>query len=158
MRGLQLDRILAGTALALVLTLSGQANAQSNNPAAIEAARRLAPDFADSVRFVALAPLTHADELAAAIGANKRDFPARFELAQTHFAAGRFTQAMDELLEIVMRDKAWNQEAARKTYVAILTLMAKPAAKPGAAAPAKGALEVTGKAAPSLAADPVVDQ
>ena len=38
MRGIQLDRILAGTALALVLTLSGQANAQSNNPAAIEAA------------------------------------------------------------------------------------------------------------------------
>ncbi len=33
MRGFHLDRILAGTALALVLTLSGQANAQSNNPA-----------------------------------------------------------------------------------------------------------------------------
>ena len=28
---------------------------------------------------------------------------------------------MDELLEIVMRDKAWNDELARKTYVAILT-------------------------------------
>ena len=37
MRGMQFDRILAGTALALVLTLSGQANAQSNNPAPIEA-------------------------------------------------------------------------------------------------------------------------
>jgi murein L,D-transpeptidase YcbB/YkuD len=37
MRGFELDRILAGTALALVLTLSGQANAQANNPAAIEA-------------------------------------------------------------------------------------------------------------------------
>ncbi len=38
MRGFELDRILAGTALALILTLSGQANAQSNNPAAVEAA------------------------------------------------------------------------------------------------------------------------
>jgi len=38
MRGFELDRILAGTALALVLTLSGQANAQSNDAAAIEAA------------------------------------------------------------------------------------------------------------------------
>ncbi len=38
MREFELDRILAGTALALVLTLSGQANAQSNNSAAIEAA------------------------------------------------------------------------------------------------------------------------
>jgi putative thioredoxin len=96
------------------------------------------------------------EQLAAAIAASKRDFDARFELAQTHFAAQRFTQAMDELLEIVMRDKAWNGELARKTYVAILELMSKPAPKPEAAAP-KGALEVTGKvnAAP---ADPVIDQ
>jgi putative thioredoxin len=97
-----------------------------------------------------------ADALAAAIGANKRDFEARFELAQTHFAAGRFTEAMDELLEIVMRDKDWNGDLARKTYVAILTLMAKPAPKP-AAGEAKGALEVTGKSA-AVSADPVLDQ
>ena len=98
------------------------------------------------------------EALTATIGANKRDFEARFELAQSHFAAGRFTQAMDELLEIVMRDKAWNQEAARKTYVAILTLMSKPASKAPANAPAKGTLELTGKSAPSTATDPVVDQ
>ncbi len=97
-----------------------------------------------------------AESLAGAIAANKRDFEARFELAQSHFAAGRLTQAMDELLEIVMRDKAWNQEAARKTYVAILTLMSKPA--PKAAEAAKGALEVTGRAAPAAGSDPVVDQ
>jgi putative thioredoxin len=98
------------------------------------------------------------EALAAAIAANKRDFEARFELAQTHFSAGRFTTAMDELLEIVMRDKAWNSDLARKTYVAILTLMAKPVAKGSAADPkaAKGALEVTGKSA-AVSADPVVD-
>ena len=101
-----------------------------------------------------------AQTLAAAIGANKRDFEARFELAQSHFAASRFTEAMDELLEIVMRDKAWNQEAARKTYVAVLTLMSKPPPKPGAAdaAKPKGALELTGKAGLAAVADPVVDQ
>jgi putative thioredoxin len=97
-----------------------------------------------------------ADALAAAIGANKRDFDARFELAQLHFAAGRYTQAMDELLEIVMRDKAWNQELARKTYVAVLELMSKPAPK-AAAQEKKGTLEVTGKAA-APTGDPVVDQ
>ena len=98
-----------------------------------------------------------ADALASAIAANKRDFDARFELAQTHFAAQRFTAAMDELLEIIMRDKGWSEELARKNYVAILELMSKPAtAKTEAAAP-KGTLEVAGKmsAAPS---DPVVDQ
>ncbi len=97
------------------------------------------------------------DALAAAIAANRRDFDARFELAQTHFAAQRFTQAMDELLEIVMRDKAWNGELARKTYVAILELMGKPApAKAEAAAP-KSTLEVAGKVN-TAPADPVLDQ
>ena len=93
--------------------------------------------------------------LAAAIAANKRDFDARHELAQCHFAAGRFTDAMDELLEIVMRDKAWNDNLARRTYVAILTVMAKPAPKP-AAGDAKSTLELTGKAA-ATGGDPVVD-
>ena len=98
-----------------------------------------------------------ADELGAAIALNKRNFDARFALAQRQFAAGRFTDAMDELLEIVMRDKAWSDELARKTYVAILELMTKPAPKAAAApAAAKGALEVTGPAA-SATTDPVVD-
>lgn len=96
--------------------------------------------------------------LGAAIAANKRDFEARFDLAQNHFAAGRFTQAMDELLEIVTRDKAWNQEAARKTCVAILTLMTKPAPKPSANEPAQGALELTGRSTAAAATDPLVDQ
>jgi putative thioredoxin len=96
------------------------------------------------------------DALAAAIAANKRDFDARFELAQTHFAAARFTAAMDELLEIVMRDKTWSSDLARKTYVAILAVMAKPAPK-AAAGETKGALEVTGKAA-AVSADPLLDQ
>ncbi|MEY3286902.1 MAG: hypothetical protein RL500_1632 [Pseudomonadota bacterium] len=98
-------------------------------------------------------------QLQAAIDANRRDFDARFELAQTHFASGHFTQAMDELLEIIMRDKAWNGELARKTYVAILDIITKPQPKPTAseAGAQKGGLELTGKAAvPS--GDPVVDQ
>jgi len=100
-----------------------------------------------------------ADVLAAAIAKDRRDFDARFELAQTHFAAQRFTQAMDELLEIVMRDKTWRDELARKTYVAILELLSKPAPKPAAAAgaQAKGTLEVTGKASVA-SADPLLDQ
>ena len=98
-----------------------------------------------------------AEALNAAIAANRRDFDARFELAQTHFAAQHFTQAMDELLEIVMRDKAWNNELARKTYVAILELMVKPAPiKPEVVAP-KGTLELAGKVS-TAPADPVVDQ
>jgi putative thioredoxin len=35
---------------------------------------------------------------------------------------------MDELLEILMRDKGWNDGQARKTFVAVLEIMSKPAA------------------------------
>lgn len=97
------------------------------------------------------------DALAAAIAANRRDFEARFELAQQHFAAQRFVEAMDELLEIIMRDKAWNNELARKTYVAVLDVMAKPAPpKPAVAAP-KGTLELAGTV-DTTPTDPEVDR
>ncbi len=98
-----------------------------------------------------------AAELDAAIAADRRDFAARYELAQVLLSERRFTDAMDALLEIVMRDKGWNDQLARKTYVAILELMTKPAPKAGAAEPAKGTLEVTGRAA-APASDPLVDQ
>lgn len=97
------------------------------------------------------------EQLQAAIAANKRDFDARFELAQTHFAAQRWTEAMDELLEIIMRDKGWRDQLARKTYVSILELMNKPAPAAGPESGAKGALEIAGKAQ-APAGDPVVDQ
>ena len=101
-----------------------------------------------------------ADALAAAIAANRRDFDARYELAQVALAQGRFTDAMDELLEIVMRDKEWSAQLARKTYVAILALMSKPVPKPpkGAEGEAsKGKLEVVGRAAVTPG-DPLIDQ
>jgi len=101
--------------------------------------------------------LRSADALRAAIAANRRDFDARYQLAQGHFAAGRFTDAMDELLEIVMRDKQWNEQLARRTYVAILDLMSKPAPKASAPEAAKGTLEVAGKPA-TAPSDPLVDQ
>jgi putative thioredoxin len=97
------------------------------------------------------------EALAAAIEKDRRDFQARFELAQHHFARQEFTLAMDQLLEILMRDKGWNGELARKTCVAILELMHKPATakSPDRAGPA-GAIEVAGRAVVSIA-DPVVD-
>ena len=98
------------------------------------------------------------DDLVAAIAANKRDFDARFELAQSLFATGAFTQALDELLEILMRDKSWHDELARKVYVAILELMTKPPVK--AAAEKKSdapKLELTGHSA-AVGSDPVIDQ
>lgn len=71
------------------------------------------------------------DEL---IGQNKRDFETRFAKARLLMAAGDWTAAMEELLEIIMRDKKWDDEAPRKSYVAILELLSPPPAKPQAGA------------------------
>jgi putative thioredoxin len=65
----------------------------------------------------------------ARIGANKRDFEARFGKARLLAAQQRWTEAMDELLEILMRDKSWNEDLARKTYIAILDLIEPPKPK-----------------------------
>jgi len=68
-------------------------------------------------------------EFDAKIAANKRDFEARYGRARWLMAQQRWTDAMDELLEILMRDKGWNEEAARKTYIAILELIEPPRVK-----------------------------
>ncbi|MEO5697960.1 MAG: tetratricopeptide repeat protein [Burkholderiaceae bacterium] len=96
------------------------------------------------------------EALESLLSSDKRDFEARFELAQRHFAAQRFTDAMDALLEILMRDKDWREGLARKTYVAVLEVMSRPAPKSGDGGQPKSALELTG-APSSIATDPVVD-
>jgi putative thioredoxin len=65
----------------------------------------------------------YAEQLEAKIGTNKRDFEARFSKAQLLMAQQHWTEAMDELLEILMRDKTWNDDQARKTYIAILDII-----------------------------------
>ena len=85
----------------------------------------------------------------ALIEKNKRDFDTRFAKARLLLAAGELEPAMEELLEIILRDKTWNNEAARKTYVSILELMTPPKNKTDDAAHGKtaGGIELTGKAA-----------
>ena len=63
------------------------------------------------------------------IAANKRDFDARFDKARWLMAGQRWTDALDELLEILMRDKAWQDGLARKTYIAVLDIMDTPKPK-----------------------------
>ncbi|MEO8652643.1 MAG: thioredoxin [Ramlibacter sp.] len=65
----------------------------------------------------------------ARIAANKRDFEARLARARLLIAQQLWTQAMDELLEILMRDKSWSDELARKTYIAVLDIIEPPRPK-----------------------------
>lgn len=85
------------------------------------AARDASADVAD--------PQARAAELHAAIATNKRDFASRFALAQLLMAHSQWVPAMDELLEILMRDKAWSEDLARKTFIAILDIIEPPKPK-----------------------------
>ncbi|MBY0454110.1 MAG: tetratricopeptide repeat protein [Burkholderiaceae bacterium] len=85
----------------------------------------------DAIDFVAInaSGASAEADFDAKITANKRDFEARFARARWLMAQQRWTDAMDELLEILMRDKTWNDETARKTCVAILELIEPPKVK-----------------------------
>lgn len=57
------------------------------------------------------------EELEARIAADAADHQARFDLAVALAGLGRKDEAMNHLLEIVRRDRKWNDEAARKQLV-----------------------------------------
>jgi putative thioredoxin len=54
------------------------------------------------------------EALASRLAADDNDHQARFDLAMALFGAGRREAAAEELLDIVRRDRTWNDEAARK--------------------------------------------
>jgi putative thioredoxin len=83
----------------------------------------------------------------ALIAANKRDFDARLGKARVLMVGGDWTAAMDELLEIIMRDKAWGEAVPRKTFVAILELLTppKPKVNPADLGKPAGGIELAGK-------------
>jgi putative thioredoxin len=63
------------------------------------------------------ASLGDAAPLEAALAANPSDNQARFDLALALNAQGERDRAADHLLEIVKRDRKWNDDAARKQLV-----------------------------------------
>ncbi len=94
------------------------------------------------------------EQFDAAIAQNKRDFDARMAKARVLMAAGQWTEAMDELLEIVMRDKKWADELPRKTFVAILELLTPPKPKAAGASPGKTATGIELVGANTVQEDP----
>ena len=111
----------------------------------------------NAMRFVTTDPRGQweIEQFDALIAANKRDFDTRFAKSRVLMAQGDYTAAMDELLEIIMRDKKWDNEAPRKTFVALLELMTpqKPKTQDGTGKSA-GGIELMGKSA--VEEDPLV--
>ena len=52
--------------------------------------------------------------LQARLAQDPGDHQARFDLAMAYHGAGRNEQAIDELIEIIRRDREWNEQAARQ--------------------------------------------
>jgi putative thioredoxin len=76
------------------------------------AAARAALEVAEQAQSVG--PL---NELEAKVAANPLDHQARFDLATALNAAGKRAEAVDQLLEIVRKDRTWNEDGARKQLV-----------------------------------------
>ncbi len=61
--------------------------------------------------------------LEARIAADPADLDARLKLANALAAAGDYRPALEQLLEIVRRDRKWQDEAGRKTMLTLFTLL-----------------------------------
>ena len=60
-----------------------------------------------------------AGALRARLTADENDHTARFDLAVALYGAGNSEEAIDELIELVRRERDWNDEAARKQLIKI---------------------------------------
>ena len=69
---------------------------------------------------VAAAPAADVSAEEARLAANPDDHDARFAIAQARLAAGDRDEAADALLEIIARDKDWNEGAARTRFLQML--------------------------------------
>jgi putative thioredoxin len=77
------------------------------------AAARSALDLAEQ----AGAALGGMDELLKKVENDPSDLASRFDLGMAYYAAGKREEAVDQMLEIVRRDRMWNEDAARKQLV-----------------------------------------
>jgi putative thioredoxin len=91
-------------------TLALVPEAKRNDPAV--AAAQAALDLSEQAKSVG--PVS---ELEAKVSANPSDHQARFDLAVALNAAGKRAAAADHLIEIVRRDRKWNDDGARKQLV-----------------------------------------
>jgi len=62
-------------------------------------------------------------DLAAAVGRNENDLEARLKLANVLIASSRVTEGMDQLLEIVRRDRKFKDDIGRKTLLDVFNLL-----------------------------------
>jgi putative thioredoxin len=102
---------VAAGALDQAKQVLGKVPEAKRNDTAIAAARA-ALDLAEQSK--SIGPVS---ELEQKVAANAGDHQARFDLAIALNAGGKHAEAADQLLEIVKRDRKWNDDGARKQLV-----------------------------------------
>ncbi len=66
------------------------------------------------------APAADTSEIEARVASQPDDLEARYELSGAYMAAGQRDQAADALLELIGRDREWNEGAARARFLQLL--------------------------------------
>ena len=83
----------------------------------LEESFRNKPEIASAISALELAEMGDGAEdlaaLEAALAANEDDLQARYDLACALSASGRNGEAVDHLLELISRNRTWNEEAGR---------------------------------------------
>ena len=110
--GLARALIAAGEAAEARVLLDGLSDEQAKKP---EIARARA-----ALEVASVAPAADTSAIEARLAADPDDKEARFELASANMAAGNRDAAADALLEIIRRDREWNEGAARQRFLQLL--------------------------------------
>jgi putative thioredoxin len=80
------------------------------------------PQFKARLQFMGAAGEDEA-VLTARVAANENDLEARLKLAKLLVAAGQYEAGMDQLLEIVRRDRSFGDDIGRKTLLSVFDLL-----------------------------------
>lgn len=111
------ENVIALAGLGTLYLASGDAERAKAMYDAIPADQQDKPEAASLKAAIDLAEqaasLGDTSALVARIEADPKDYQARFELAVALNAAGRREEAADQLLEIIRRDRNWNEDGAR---------------------------------------------
>jgi len=113
-------QVIGGLARALIAAGETEEAQQLLDGVAKELADKPEITRARAALVVSAAPAADTSALEQRLAANPEDDEARFELANAKMAAGDRDGAADALLEIIGRDRDWNEGAARQRFLQLL--------------------------------------
>jgi putative thioredoxin len=122
----QADHYRAMLGLGRVLLREGQTEAGSATLERIPAGRperQEANALLATIQFQKHAVGQNETDLLSKIAANPNDLESRYALANLLAAQGKFTQAMDQFLEVVRRNRTYDDGGARKALLALFNII-----------------------------------